>query len=390
MTSPYELKTRSIIHMLLTRIMQASDSYQKHKKLKYKPFLGIQLKLLKQIIATESDIRAQKKAQNHEMLEQARDRRRLLKELGSAVAWVLLEYNQPYIRAFSHNLEPGFISGKEGLRLEEIALRASFGLENYAGVLHDITNCLRIGDLSVRHPDGWIQTLELKSVKNPEKKGTGDHRQKVRGRNIRDYYDTGRSTRVLPGWTIVRHRFKKHGRHNWRQLRKVISKAERSGIATTVTGKCVTYIAFRADVKDAVLQRTMKNVTIRFKKPSDTVVGFLSERFEVPWVLPVPCFELPLNYKEWLLFADVGICVIVDLRRLAETFTRHGLPSKAIRDRRTGFLKTKLHGVSEPTVLGEGLLARLLYELVSVDTIIEYTRELTQKVKDLALQKKTV
>lgn len=202
--SSYEIKTREIIHKLLTRIMKVSDSYEKHRELKYKPFLGIQLKLLKQIIATESDIRAQKKAQNHEMLEQARDRRRLLKELGSTVAWVLLEYDRPYIRAFSHNLEPGFISGKEGLRLEEIALRASFRQQNYAGVLHDITNCLRIGDLSVRRPDDSIQTLELKTVKNPRKKGGGDdHRQEVRGRNIRDYYDTGRSTRVMPGRTII-------------------------------------------------------------------------------------------------------------------------------------------------------------------------------------------
>lgn len=173
-------------------------------------------------------------------------------------------------------------------------------------------------------------------------------------------------------------------------MRQIISEAKLSGIAAAVTGKCLTCIAFRADVKDDVLQRTVKNVTIRFKKPSDTVVGFLSERFEIPWILPVPCFDLPLNYKEQLLFGDIGICVIVDLRRLAETFTRHGFPSKTIRNRRTGFLKTKLRGLSEPTVLGEGLIARALYEFVSVDTIIEYTRELTQKAKDLALQRKTV
>jgi hypothetical protein len=323
------------------------------------------------------------------MVEEARNRRRLLKVLGSTVAWVLLEYDRPYIRAFSTNLDPGFISGKEGLRLEEIALRASFSQQNYAGVLHDLTDCLRIGDLSVVRPDHSILTLELKTVKNSGKKGGRDHRQYARGRNIREYYEIGRSTKVIPGWTMVRYRSRGRDRYNWRQLRQVISHAEMHGVASKVVEKCLTYIAFKADMKDDELnelQNTVKKLTNRLEKPSDAVVGFSTERVEIPWMVPIPCFDIPLKHKESLLFGDIELCVIVDLRRLADALTRHGSPSKMIRDRRKGFVSTKIPGFSDPTILGEGLISRLLYEFAAADTIIGYTREVSRSAKKLTSQ----
>lgn len=388
--SSYDTKTREIIHKLLTRILKVSDSYEKHKDLDYKPFLGIQLELLKQIIATESDIRAQKKLQNQEMLEEARKRRRLLKVLGSTVAWVLLDFDRPYIRTFSRNLDPGFISGKEGLKLEMIALRASFSRPNCAGVLHDITNCLRIGDLSMIGPNHSIRTVELKIVKNEGKMGGRDHRQYARGRDIREFYDTGRSTKITPGLTTIRHIARKRDRHNWQQLCHVIRKAEKYGIATKMVEKCLTYCVFKANIKDHVLEKTAKTTVARFRKRSDATVGFLSEQFSTPTILPVTCFNLPRKYKEQILFGDIGVCVFVDLRRLAETLTFQGFPSKVIRDRTEGLLRTKFSNVVAPIIMKEGLLVRLLYEFASVETITGYMRDMNKRAKELILQNENV
>jgi hypothetical protein len=365
--------------------MKVSDSYDKHRRLKYKPFLGIQLKLLKEIIATESDIRAYKKSQNKERVEEARTRRRLLKVLGSTVAWVLLEFDRPYIRAFSRNLDPGFISGKAGLKGEVLALHASFRRQDYAGVLHDITNCLRIGDVSMIGPNHSIRTIEVKVVKNGGKIGGRGHRQKVRGQMIRDYYDTGRSTQLIPGRISVRHISEKRDRHNWRQLREVIAKAKKKGVASKVVEECLTYVAFRENAKDEALKSAAKTATGHLTKASDAMWGLLSEQFEIPSILPITCFELPLKDKEDYLFGEIGISIMVDLRRLAEGLTDRGFPSKIIRDRKIGFIRTKIRGLSSPVILS-GVISRLLYEFASVDTIIGYTRELSQEAKDLISQ----
>ena len=45
----------------------------------------------------------------------------------------------------------------------------------------------------------------MKLVKEKRKMGGRDHRQYKRGRDIREYYDTGRSERLLQGYTLVRH-----------------------------------------------------------------------------------------------------------------------------------------------------------------------------------------
>ena len=348
----------------------------------YKPFRNIQLELLKQIIMAESDIRTQKKSQNQIMLEKARYRRQLLKVLGSTVAWVLLEYDRPYIRAFSRNLESGFVSGKEGLSLEVLALRASFNEPNSAGILHDITNCLRIGDLSFVSPDHPIQTIELKVVKSDRKMGGKDHRQYARGRDVRDYYETGISTKVLPGWKTIRHIAKERDRHNWRQLCLLIRKAQKKGIAIARIEKCLTYCVFKSNVTDDVLLRARKTILSRAAKRTDVVNGVLTEQFDIPTILPLTCFDLPLKYKELELFGDIGVSVSVDLRRLAEIFTRHGFPSKMIRDRRIGLVKSKISGLRQPVIMKEGLLSRLLYELTSVGTLIGYMRTLGQTAKN--------
>jgi hypothetical protein len=384
----YEIRTRKVIHKLLTRILKASDTYEKHKAIKYKPFLGIQLELIKQIIATESEIRVQKKAQNQSMLEETRKRRRLLKMLGSTIGWTLLEFDRSYIRAFSRNPDPGFISGKKGFKLEKNALLASFNQRNCAGVLHDITNCLRVGDLSVIHPNHLIQTIELKAVKNYRKMGGREHRQHVRGRDLREYYDSGRSNKIgpSPSRSLRRHIARERDRHNWKQLCEAIRKAEKQGVATKSVEKCLTYVVFDANVTEDALSKTVETIVARFKKTSDASAGFLSDQFRIPTFLPLTCFEIPQRYKEKLLFGDIGVCVFVDLRRLAETLSRHGFRSSVIRYRNEGLVRIKVPRSTSPLIMKEGLIGRFLYEFTSVDTIIGYTRELSHRAKHLFLE----
>ena len=86
---------------------------------------------------------------------------RQLRAVGDAVAWRVSGYDRRYIIALSSNASPGVMAGKTGLPAElgaatELRKRGSFAL------LHDLTNCLRIGDITEFKSDGSKLLYEIK------------------------------------------------------------------------------------------------------------------------------------------------------------------------------------------------------------------------------------
>lgn len=94
----YRRKTREIISSLLRRISSIGDTYSQHKEnLDYKSFLDVQLELVKRIITTERKISKLREETPKilQKIEEAKERRRLLKVLGTTIAWILLEFDRP-------------------------------------------------------------------------------------------------------------------------------------------------------------------------------------------------------------------------------------------------------------------------------------------------------
>ncbi len=86
---------------------------------------------------------------------------RQLRTVGDAMAWMCFKYDRKLIVALSYNQSAGPMFGKEGLgyelgRVEELQQEKRFGL------LHDLTNCLRIADLTEFTPSGTPLLREIK------------------------------------------------------------------------------------------------------------------------------------------------------------------------------------------------------------------------------------
>ena len=83
-------------------------------------------------------------------------------QLGDGIAWRASGYDRRYVIAVSSNASPGPMAGKSGLpqaswgATVEVRNRGSFGL------LHDLTNCLRIGDITEFKPDGSKLLYEIR------------------------------------------------------------------------------------------------------------------------------------------------------------------------------------------------------------------------------------
>lgn len=73
---------------------------------------------------------------------------RQLRSVGDGLAWKAFEYDRRPIYALSRNEPSGPMVGKAGLDYELGKVEALWNDEQHFGLLHDLTNCLRISDVT--------------------------------------------------------------------------------------------------------------------------------------------------------------------------------------------------------------------------------------------------
>lgn len=82
--------------------------------------------------------------------------------VGDALAWRVFGFQRQQIIALCQNAPPGVWAGKQGTASERAVVEEARASGQFA-LLHDLTNCLRIGDVTVFAPDGDFETIEVKS-----------------------------------------------------------------------------------------------------------------------------------------------------------------------------------------------------------------------------------
>jgi hypothetical protein len=90
---------------------------------------------------------------------------RQLRSVGDGLAWRCYGFDRRAILTLSRNPSPGMMHGKAGLDQELASVEESWQSGHFA-LLHDLTNCLRIADLSIFR-NGQIVLQEVKS--NPQR-----------------------------------------------------------------------------------------------------------------------------------------------------------------------------------------------------------------------------
>jgi hypothetical protein len=105
----------------------------------------------------------------------------IFREIGDALAFTYIDKYD--IKPLAMKEAPGFLSQKAGLRFELKTLRTVFSL-GHVGIMNDLTNCLRYGDISVPK-DGTLRFLfEAKSGKYPNSR---TQRQFTKARKVINY-----------------------------------------------------------------------------------------------------------------------------------------------------------------------------------------------------------
>ena len=81
--------------------------------------------------------------------------------VGDALAWRVFGFERRYILALCRNEPAGVMAGKAGLEAERSLVQSAREAGRFA-IMHDLTNCLRIGDVTV-FGDGEPDTIEVKA-----------------------------------------------------------------------------------------------------------------------------------------------------------------------------------------------------------------------------------
>ena len=95
---------------------------------------------------------------------------RQLRMVGDGFAWTCFGYDRRLILALSRNDSPGPMYGKEGLPYELGAIQELWKTKQHFALHHDLTNCLRIADLTEFTADGQRLFHEIKAKPHTEKK----------------------------------------------------------------------------------------------------------------------------------------------------------------------------------------------------------------------------
>jgi hypothetical protein len=91
---------------------------------------------------------------------------RQLRTVGDALAWRVFQFDRKFILALSRNDAAGPMYGKAGLAAELDRVNRAWKEDGAFALLHDLTNCLRIGDLTIWEGEAEPRTVEIKTNPN--------------------------------------------------------------------------------------------------------------------------------------------------------------------------------------------------------------------------------
>jgi hypothetical protein len=99
---------------------------------------------------------------------------RQYRDIGDALAWRVFGFQRKYILALSRNDPPGSMARKAGLAKEQETVEKAWREDGRFALMHDLTNALRIGDITV-FTDSGPKIIEVKT--DPKRRNATQQRR---------------------------------------------------------------------------------------------------------------------------------------------------------------------------------------------------------------------
>ena len=282
-------------------------------------------------------------------------RRAVLKRIADGFAWRFLGSDPFRLNVYSSLPSSGYMAQKKGNAAERLAVDAAYRMREVTfAIQNDITNILRVGDVTVAVRRGHVVPIEIKSSQRGLR-SVRARRQLTKYGAIEQYIRRG-LTGPIEGFyrrstytsemvsRLLRSRPIKHKRtFNWKHLEGTALKALKETYAWCAPERGCVLVCFQPQHTDPErLSRIMEDAlegagwtraTLRY--------GALSRHFGpldsdlIKSVIPVTAFEIAEPVVEAMLTGLLDVAVIVDVDTAIRLLAEAGLTAEVVDGRLT-------------------------------------------------------
>jgi hypothetical protein len=291
-----------------------------------------------------------------------KERLTLLRRLGDMIAWYAYGFNRHAIlELYRSHRKPASITGRRTLDLERRVIDAINNKgDAYFALMHDLTHCLSIADLTIFYPQGY-QVIELKihpGKKRAIRRDDRTKRQETLLKQIQEYEITGESEELIPGFLVKRLKIEVPDKYEWKLMERLLKRAMLEGYALESVEGIVVYAAYELDSYEEVLDEV---IPLIHEKGQTFVFRSLDrhKQANTAHLLPLFAFEMhPLLIVD-LVAGNLVLMTFLNIDRLLTRLRESGV---RVARRATG------PGVE--IGIQEEFVDRILLEGLSLDTFV--------------------
>jgi Holliday junction resolvase-like predicted endonuclease len=331
---------------------------------------------------------------------------RNLRDIADGIAWRFFEYNRGLLQYLGDKPEKGPFRTHEGLFNELRVWSEAFDSGKSVSLINDLTNVIRIGDITIFHDNSEIEFVEVKSSKTIRGKERKARliRQKNRLEETARFFNTGKTT--LDDHVISLHKIPIVPKTNFDSLKATIEKAKNTGAAHAEIEDYLIIECVDFETKKPVehhinyFENNSRSISKKWREKGDILLGprYFHERLDFSHNLaPLSTWPIDSGSCANLMMGRIMVAVIINVSEIQRKFQRQGwtiekslFDSKKIPDK-TEKVTSLITLRKGPFIIEvpPGILARVFYEFLSPDTLLEtfsWFHENTPKWKeDIAL-----
>ena len=282
------------------------------------------------------------------------------KSIADGIAFTFI--NKFDIKPQNFKESAGFITGKEGLKMELKALKYSYR-KGLIAILNDLTTVLKYNDLTII-TSGKFVSVEMKSS---ELDNSRIQRQKTKSEKLFNYLEKGETTELygLDG-NFIRQSMMTPERHYSKKLNLLIDKTRKTGIAHSLIEPGLIYFVCR--FSDSV-EKELDIVKKKYDLEQPLFHSLNSNKFPGEGYYP---FSLSLrsdNYNDFIL-GEFIVLIILDLKKVEAISLNKGFTSKYV-ENKEWVLEFYTSEGTQALIVSYHLLGRIFTEFVSPTQLFE-------------------
>jgi hypothetical protein len=308
--------------------------------------------------------------------------------VGDAMAWQLYDFQTRYISALGMNASPGLIGQKEGAAAEEQEVERFWRDEDAFALRHDLTNCLRVWDMSVFYPDApeRTQIVEIKG---------GEHsrvrpKQRVQGLRVQEFVQQ-RMTTTQEGVLLIHRAHEPSAtddlaRTNFPLLLQAMQDADRDSMGFAANQYLAISAVDLSDQRVRFADETMQQQLLAVRQiPSqimttpcpDFLVAYSHQKVETPnFGAPYTIYPVPPYIAAALVTGFMRLVLRLNVCVLLEAFGKAGLQGRFIPPQppKPGKVGThgdyfELHRGTVTIKIGVSVIEQMLFEGLTLDDL---------------------